>query len=377
MQRFHNLDFLRAFAMMLGLFIHAPILFYTPNLAKEFQIENIALPEDWVWSLLTFISNWRMPLFFLLSGFFAVLVIEKKGRSYFIKDRIIRIGITCILFSAFYDLLDGGVDFTTGHLWFLYELLIFVLCFSLLYKSTTFKDIVCRTISPKSFFVISLWLIATVPLAHILNNPLDPYALQPPKTFFELKPGNLVYYFSYFLLGVLFYSNQHLFIKLSENKVIVLLAGLSVLAFFIQMYANTLFINAENPQNLTNSLSITFHPYIILFSAFTTGLNTIFWCLFFIGLSSKVIQSSHAILSWFVELSYPVYLLHLIPMMIISAELYSAGLSQISIFSLTIIFGFIVCVVSYYIFIKFTPLNWVINGYHKSFLKLKFRSDGK
>ena len=74
MQRFHNLDFLRAFAMMKGLFIHAPNLFTTPDLAKEFQIENIPAPEGWVWLMMDFITNWRMPLFFLLSGFFAVLL---------------------------------------------------------------------------------------------------------------------------------------------------------------------------------------------------------------------------------------------------------------------------------------------------------------
>ena len=174
MSRLHNLDFLRAFAMMMGLVIHAPILFTMPDVARDFQIENIPVLESWGWLVMSFISNWRMPLFFLLSGFFAVLVIEKKGNPYFVKDRIIRIGITCLLFSAFYDILDGRIDFTTAHLWFLYELMIFVLCFSLLYKIKVFKDLVCKIISPKIFLIISLWLIATVPLAHILNNSFNP-----------------------------------------------------------------------------------------------------------------------------------------------------------------------------------------------------------
>ena len=118
-----------------------------------------------------------------------------------------------------------------------------------------------------------------------------------------------------------------------------------------------------------------FDPILILFFAFTKGVNTILWCLFFIGLASKFILSDSAILRWFVELSYPIYILHLIPLMIISATLYvyGTGLSQIGNFSLTIIIGFIVCVNLYYIFIKFTPLNWLINGYHKSFLQLKFK----
>ena len=371
MQRFHNLDFLRAFAMMMGLFIHAPNLFTTPDLAKEFQIENIPAPEGWVWLMMDFITNWRMPLFFLLSGFFAVLVIEKKGNPYFIKDRIIRVGLTCLLFSVLYDIIDGRVDFTTWHLWFLYELMIFVLCFSLLYKIQVFKDLVYQTCSPKIFFIICLWLIGTVPLAHILNNSLHPNALMASETFFSLKPGNLVYHFSYFLLGVLLYSNQQIFSKLAENKTITVLGILSVLAYFLQVYVGGLLYNEV--EDMRKLWEMQFDPIMVLFSAFVRGINTILWCLFFIGLASKFIQSGSAILRWFVELSYPIYILHVLPLTIISAGLYGAGLNQISIFSLTIIIGFIVCVFLYYIFIKFTPVNWLMNGYHKSFLQLKLK----
>ena len=369
--RFHNLDFLRAFAMMMGLVIHAPILFTMPDVARDFQIENIPALESWGWLVMGFISNWRMPLFFLLSGFFAVLVIEKKGKPYFIKDRIIRIGITCLLFSAFYDVLDGRVDFTTAHLWFLYELLIFVLFFSLLYKLQVFKNLVYQKCSPKIFSVICLWLIATVPLAHILNNSFNPYALMPSETFFSLKPGNLVYYFSYFLLGVLLYSNQKIFSKLSENRIIILLGILSVVAYFAQLYAGSLLYSGV--EDFRKIMGMKFDTFDVLVNAFTRGANTILWCLFFIGLASKFIQSGSATLRWFVELSYPIYIVHVIPLPIISAGLYEAGLSQISNFLLTIVIGFIVCIFLYYIFIKFTPVNWLLNGYHKSFFQLKLK----
>ena len=56
MQRYYNLDFLRAFAMMLGLVIHAPIIFYFPSLAKTLGIEKIAPTENWVFVMITFIS---------------------------------------------------------------------------------------------------------------------------------------------------------------------------------------------------------------------------------------------------------------------------------------------------------------------------------
>ena len=70
MQRFHNLDFLRAFAMMMGLAIHAPLIFWQPDFAKVFGIENIAPAEEWMNVVGRYISNWRMPLFFYYQVFF-------------------------------------------------------------------------------------------------------------------------------------------------------------------------------------------------------------------------------------------------------------------------------------------------------------------
>ena len=359
--------------MIMGLFIHAHLLYIIPDLAKNFEIENVAQPEDWVIIITDFISNWRMPLFFLLSGFFSALVIERNGASYFIKDRIIRIGLTCLLFSAFYDILDGNFDFTTTHLWFLYELMIFILSFFLLYKVQIIKSILSRMVSTKVFFIVSIWLITTVPLAHILNNSFHPLAINPSETYFDLKPGNLVYYFSYFMVGVSLYSNHRIFNILAENKNISALAILSVLSFFLKLYVG--YLTVGEVEDFRSLILIQFEPNLVLLYAFSKGINTVLWCLFFIAFASKFIKSGSAILSWFVELSYPVYLVHLLPLVIVSTVFYHAGFSQISSFLLTIIIGFTVCVVLYYVFIKFTPLNWLMNGYHKSFFKLKLMRD--
>ena len=368
MQRYYNLDFLRAFAMMLGWVIHAPIIFYFPGLAKTLGIEKIAPTENWVFVMITFISNWRMPLFFILSGFFTNLVIEKKGTKTFIKDRVIRIGITCILFSLLYDILDDNLDFTTGHLWFLYELIILVFCFSILSKIQNIKDILYSEISLKNLSILIIYLTLTAPLAVIINNSFDHLALSPSETFFDLRPGNLVYYFSYFLFGVILYSNQNIFNGLAKNRIIILLGFLSIIAFFLHLYFSYLvFGEIEDNNNLEQ---LKFDPAMVLIVFLMRGINTICWCFFLIGLATKYFVSKSVVLSWFVELSYPLYLIHFLPVLIISVEFYNYGVSQVNIFFLTIIISFIISVIGYYIFIKYTPLNWIINGYHKSFLKI-------
>ena len=369
MLRYHNLDFLRAFAMMMGLVMHAPLLFWQPDFAKVFGIENIAPAEEWINIIGRYINNWRMPLFFLLSGFFSVLIIKRKGTSQFIRDRLIRVGLTCLVFSSLYDIADGSFDFTTHHLWFLYELMIFVFCFSFLYRVQTIKDLLDREISTRILLILFLWLVATVPLANILNNWWHPLAWKPSTTYFDLKLGNMVYYFSYFLVGVIFYSNQHIFTKLKNSKTILAIGILAVLAFLLRVYSDYLTLGGID--GLRDLAQMQFDPIMVICNSLLIGVNTILWCLFFIGLTSKFIVSGSAILRWFVELSYPIYIIHIIPIAIMSALFYRAGLSQPVIFVLTIIAGFIVCVILYYILIKFTPLNWLINGYSKSPLKIK------
>jgi glucan biosynthesis protein C len=369
MLRYYNLDFLRAFAMMMGLVMHAPLLFWQPDFAKVFGIGNIAPAEEWINIIGRYINNWRMPLFFLLSGFFSVLIIKRKGTSQFIRDRLIRVGLTCLVFSSLYDIADGSFDFTTHHLWFLYELMIFVFCFSFLYRVQTIKDLLDREISTRILLILFLWLVATVPLANILNNWWHPLARKPSTTYFDLKLGNMVYYFSYFLIGVIFYSNQHIFTKLKNSKTILAIGILAVLAFLLRVYSDYLTLGGID--DLRNLAQMQFDPIMVICNSLLIGVNTILWCLFFIGLTSKFIVSGSAILRWFVELSYPIYIIHIIPIAMMSALFYRAGLSQPVIFVLTIIAGFIVCVILYYILIKFTPLNWLINGYSKSPLKIK------
>ena len=369
MQRFHNLDFLRAFAMTMGLVIHAPLLFWAPDFAKVFGIDNIVPAEEWVNIMGRFISSWRMPLFFLLSGFFAVLVLERKGTLHFLRDRFIRVGLTCLVFSSLYDISDGKFDYTTLHLWFLYELMILVLVFSLLYKFKIIKDFLCIKVPPKLFFILALWLIFTVPLAYILNHWWHPLSLKASTSYFDLKIGNLLYYFSYFLVGVILYSNQNIFMKLKNTKTIVILVNLSLFAFFLRLYSDHLTIGQVD--NLRNVAQMEFDPILVFFNACMIGMNSILFCFLFIGLASKFVQSDSSIIRWFVELSYPIYIIHIIPVTMMSAVFYHVGLSQFSMLSLAVITGFFICVILYYVFIKFTPLNWLINGYSKSPLKIK------
>ena len=160
-----------------------------------------------------------------------------------------------------------------------------------------------------------------------------------------------------------------IFMKLKNTKTILILSSLSLFAFLLRLYSDHLTIGQAD--NLRNVAQMQFDPMLVLFNSVMIGMMSTFWCLLFIGLASKFIQSHSIIIRWFVELSYPIYIIHVIPVTMMSAVFYRVGLSQFSILPLAVITGFFVCVILYYVFIKFTPLNWIINGYSKSPLKVK------
>tara|TARA_X000000950_G_C13848678_1_gene633509 strand:- start:215 stop:1369 length:1155 start_codon:yes stop_codon:yes gene_type:complete len=376
--RNYSFDFLRSIAMLLGLAVHAPLIFYFPEAASEFAIENIEPAENWIWHMLDFITIWRMPIFFLLSGFFSVLLINKIGLKKYTLDRFIRIGLTCLFFSAFFDILDGNFDLTLNHLWFLYYLFIFIIGFSFLYLFSRFRILISKKLTIRGWMVMLLLLIMIGQLSILMDGTLSPLLFYPPDTYLDLSIGALIYYLPFYLLGALLYSNQQLFQILQSKRLVMIMGLLSVFFFSLFLYVNHLmFEMTKYDFSLTQAGSdifkhTEFNPMVVIVNNLLKQINTITWIIFLISISTRYIKSNNNTLKWFVELSYPVYILHLAPVTIISAELYIFGLNQVSIFILSILIGFFVSVILYYVTIKFTPLNWLVNGYRKSFFKIKY-----
>ncbi len=145
MQRFHDLDALRASAMLLGVVLHAAMYLVWaewPVVGKEISPD---LPYD---DIVHFIHGFRMPIFFLLSGFFTALLWQRRGRRELVKHRLKRVGLPLLIgmftiiplnilwFIAFgedeltvvsviWSFAIGWV-FGLQHLWFLWMLLLLV-----------------------------------------------------------------------------------------------------------------------------------------------------------------------------------------------------------------------------------------------------------
>jgi glucan biosynthesis protein C len=145
-ERFHALDAVRGFALMLGIFFHGVMSF---------------LPGEWVWfvmddarsplAIVIFFTShmFRMTTFFVIAGFFAHMLYHKRGAVGFIRNRAARIALPLVIFwPIVYAGIIGAVilmatmagltepppdaptpvpvpfAFPLTHLWFLYVLLL-------------------------------------------------------------------------------------------------------------------------------------------------------------------------------------------------------------------------------------------------------------
>jgi len=144
-ERLHALDAVRAFALLLGIVLHATMSFFLPIPAHDVsQSTTLAV-------LFFLIHTWRMTAFFIVAGLFARLVVERRGTRGFVADRAKRIlvpllvgwivlapltigaliwGVTRSADPATLAAVTNPQDVPAGafpltHLWFLYYLVIF------------------------------------------------------------------------------------------------------------------------------------------------------------------------------------------------------------------------------------------------------------
>ena len=90
--RIDALDALRAAAMLLGVFLHASVAYLHQPVPGLVWLVNDPSPS-WAFDLLFwYLHGFRIPLFFLVAGFFAALLCDLRGPRAYLEHRLKRIG---------------------------------------------------------------------------------------------------------------------------------------------------------------------------------------------------------------------------------------------------------------------------------------------
>ena len=90
-----DLDALRAFAMLLGIVLHGAISF-VPGAGLIWGVQDSESSTAFT-ILMELIHGWRMPLFFLVSGFFTMMLWKKRGLLLLLKQRSLRILLPLVI----------------------------------------------------------------------------------------------------------------------------------------------------------------------------------------------------------------------------------------------------------------------------------------
>jgi len=131
--RVDGLDAARASMMLFGVFLHI-LIFSTSLIDAKSVVEEQAILGVYFTG-----HTFRLPAFFVLAGFFAGLLIAKRGPSGYLRNRGRRLGLVLLTIAPFMVLItmvvSGEIEYVQSfsilvdkgflHLWFVYYLLIF------------------------------------------------------------------------------------------------------------------------------------------------------------------------------------------------------------------------------------------------------------
>ncbi|MEM9707815.1 MAG: acyltransferase family protein [Pseudomonadota bacterium] len=350
-QRFHGLDVLRAAAMLMGVVMHAILPFVDPEVFDELA-SGAAQPEVAAfWPALMFwIHQWRMPLFFVLAGFFAAMVIERRGPGYFARDRSVRIFGTMLFFmTAFWALLDIPWP-ELHHLWFLWHLSLF--CWAAALGQWLG---IGRALRPALWLFDRPWRLGLLvfPMIGLVTfTKSDLLFHRIPEFFPEIEPLGFLYYWFFFAIGLGLWARHGLLEGLADWRV---WAGLVAFGGALGVFGTfLLFAGVEL-------------LWIIIPGVAAVQLCFIFG---FFGLGLGLVRRAHPWVTFLTESAYAVYIFHLYPVLWFATFFASlgwgAGLSILAAIAATT--GF--CLVLYVILVRYTPLDWLLAGYRKARFRL-------
>ncbi len=293
-ERRYDIDWLRTLALGLLIIYHVVVSFqpwapYIGFIANE-------QPMEWLWTIMSMINVWRIPILFLISGMGVRFALERRDGRALLKERTVRIllpyafGYFFIAPIALFFLLQFYYDVAhyepgAWHLWFLANIFLYVLLLLpvLLYWKRNPDNVVLRFLAnlfqrPLGLFALALPLI----LEAVILNPGDAFV-----TYAETWHGFWVGMVC-FLTGFIFVSLKDVFWQSVRGVRWIALS----LAF--GLYLTRMF---ELPLDAAQNALFAF--------------ESLSWMLAILGFGTVYLNHPSASLRYLSQAVYPVYIVHL------------------------------------------------------------------
>ena len=360
--RLHGLDAVRAYALLLGVVLHATMSFFPgPRawLVEDTQSSVLLSAAFFVIHML------RMLTFFLIAGYVAHLSFDKLGAAAFFKDRLRRIGVPLvvgwpILFVALMaavGMLKGAIDsvslahFPLLHLWFLYLLALFYVATAITHRLLARLGWLARAM----LHPLAIVLLAG-PLCASLY--LHPYWIMwfgvptPDQSLIPKLPSVAAYGIAFFF-GWLAQAQPDALAMWRRRWLAHLLAACLCTAYCMaQVGAAPLLMPA--PQGATK-----------LAYAASYSLGAWCWALALIGMAQRFLDAPSAVRRYLADASYWIYLVHL-PLVVWLQSLVSGLAWPWAVKFVLILAGaFILMLGTYATLVRRTAVGAILNGQKK------------
>ena len=387
--RLHALDAVRAYALLLGVVLHGSAAFLV-GFPSPMWLDT---PSDGAPIIYFVIHMFRMSAFFLIAGFFARVLVERRGVKAFIKDRAKRVALPLVLFlivvgvtAAIGVALGGlphGLDylrslaegaqpqpgatpqeaalngFNLGHLWFLYYLLIF-------YALTLAIRWLLLAVDPRgalaagcdrvvAFLMHGVWgpVLIALPIAAYLYR-LESWTewLGLPAPFFLTPDAKAVIgYGIAFGLGWLLNRQVQALLDLQKIWYVYFAIAVALTIFCLATIGTT-------PRWSGGALAGT--DRLLYAAAYVIGLWC--WVFAFVGAAVRFLSTPHPVTRYLADASYWVYLMHLSTLIFFITLLRPYDWHWSIKLAIYISGSMVILLFTYHWFVRFTWIGAMLNG---------------
>jgi glucans biosynthesis protein C len=363
-ERYHGLDTLRAAAMLLGVAIHAAVPFVA-SAPEEFQIGT---QRAWTFDFLAWaIHGFRMPLFFVVAGFFAALLLTRQGTAGFVRQRARRILFPFLVALALYNVPLALVDAQARqmvpvplHLWFLQYLLIYYLLSLALVACVphSWTQRACKVfgaVLPRR----GSWILFSLPTTVCLfYSPLWADASGDMGLSMAPSPSGLPFYGLFYGFGWLLYRRRELLPLLESHiRLRLAIAGLLLLIIWPSGYYLLRGTDYFHP-----NVSAPHYVWVRAGSLVAFGLYG--WVMIFawFGLFLKYFSRPIRIVRYLSDASYWIYLTHIPVTLFFTGLILPVPVSPLLKFPLIVAATLLVLIYAYDRVVRYTWLGTALNG---------------
>ena len=333
--------------MFLVVVIH-PALIYSP--ISDMVVKD--LDTNFFFAALSGIINiFRMPVFFMIAGFFASMCLAKYGKLFFLRIKGVQLLAPMLFFVPLSQLVNWFIItstsssvyhyiFTFNYLWFLYYL--FLSCVALvLFARTGLLNLIdkYRGLARISLIILIMALFAVF-VDKTIPTPVGGLIVQLSLFFI---------YNSFFLLGYLEKENPFLrFGKQASISFFLLACIFSLLILLASFFPLTI----NSPQN----------PAAEIILRVLNALSRIALCYGIILMAKSMIHKTNTILTLFSKASYTVYLVHMPVLCLLSYLIRDLSSNPFIKFSFVLTLTTVISLLIYRFLVKDRWIELILKG---------------